>query len=74
MKTTTTKRRGLPATEEDAILRGAERVVGDPTLVRVECLFYTRRLLRKAGFLSPTPFHRYLVKIEEKGGRLCVCR
>jgi len=60
--------------EEDAILRGAEKVAGDPTLVRVECLWRTQKLLRKAGFLNPRPFYRYLVKIEEKGGRLCVCR
>lgn len=75
MKTmTTTTRRALPGADEDAILRGAEKVVGDPTLVRVECLLYTRRVLRKAGFMMPIPFHRYLVKIEQKGGRLCVAR
>jgi hypothetical protein len=60
--------------DEDAILRGAERVVGDPTMVRVECLHRTQKVLRKAGFLNPRPFYRYLVRIEEKGGRLCVAR
>jgi hypothetical protein len=70
MKTMTTRRPGYA--EEDAILRSAEKVAGDPTLVRVECLHMTRRVLRKAGFINPRPFFRYLVKIEEKGGRLCV--
>jgi hypothetical protein len=72
MNTMTTKKK--TGTEEDAILRGAERVTGDPTLVRVECLHRTRKVLRKAGFLNPRPFFRYLVKIEEKGGMLCVSR
>jgi len=76
MKTmnTATRRPGASATDEDAILRGAERVAGDPTLVRVECLHRTRKVLRKAGFINPRPFYRYLVKIEETGGRLCVAR
>ena len=60
--------------DEDSILRGAEKVAGDPSLVRVECLHRTEKVLRKAGFINPRPFFRYLVKIEEKGGRLCVAR
>lgn len=43
-------------------------------MVRVECLHRTQKVLRKAGFLNPRPFYRYLVRIEEKGGRLCVAR
>jgi hypothetical protein len=68
---TTTKKTG---TEEDAILRGAERVTGDPTLVRVECLHFTRRVRRKAGFLDPVPFRRYLVPVETIGGVMRVKR
>jgi hypothetical protein len=43
-------------------------------MVRVESLHRTQKVLRKAGFLNPRPFFRYLVKIEEKGGMLCVSR
>ena len=57
---------------EDDFLRGAEKV--DEVTVRLECLHYTRVILRKAGYLNPQPFRRYLVKIEERGGLLCVAR
>jgi len=58
--------------KEDEILRGAERV--DDALVRVECLHFTRRVLRKAGFLDPVPFRRYLVPVETIGGVMRVKR
>jgi hypothetical protein len=57
---------------EDEILRRAEKV--DAALVRVEALYNTRPLLRLAGFLNPIPFRRYLVAVEEVGGRLRVKR
>lgn len=47
--------------KEHKILSNAERVDGQ--LVRVEALRYTRGILRKAGYLHPIPFHRYLVPV-----------
>lgn len=53
---------------EDKILRHAELVAGDPQHVRVECLRSTLPVLKKAGFLNPRPFHRYIVPIAYREG------
>lgn len=53
---------------EDRILRNAERV--DAQLVRVEAVRFTEPVLRKAGFLNVTPFHRYVVPVEYSDGGL----
>jgi hypothetical protein len=49
----------ITETEEDRIIRHAERV--DASLVRVECVRSTLPILKKAGFVNPVPFHRYIV-------------
>ena len=54
-------KRKLTPEAENRILRNAKGT--DPALVSVECLHSTKSLLRKAGFLFPQPFHRYLVPI-----------
>lgn len=56
---------------EDEILRHAEHV--DAGLVRVEAVRLTMPVLKKAGFVNVTPFHRYLVPVEYvEGGFLRV--
>jgi hypothetical protein len=50
--------------EEHRILARAPHSYADHHLVQVECLRSTMPILKKAGYVNPIAFRRYLVRTE----------
>lgn len=53
-----------PQEEHRILSRAPKNSFSDDHLVLVECLRSTIPILKKAGYVSAIPFHRYLVRTE----------